>query len=286
MVGQIDMQPDQTRAIVARATTVLSQVLRTATDLKAVFPPPGAFGQIGQAAEAASTQARDQISQTVQALGNMLQTLHNKVLTAANTTSQWDQNSAQALGGAPGAPAANPSQAQPQAQQPSTPPPQAQPQVSQPAPATPAVATPVAAPAGPGSLLGAAVHQAGLGQPAEPHSVEHILNDLAAVNGPSAAQPPASALSSPAGFAAWLTPQNQASVGLVQVNTGATALPGLQPGDVVVGSVTPGDPIVGIVGDDGNLYNGGPVGSVSALSGVQGVYRPISAQSTLWGTTA
>jgi hypothetical protein len=153
-----------------------------------------------------------------------------------------------------------------------------------PATVTPPTTTPTP---GLGSVLGAAVHQAGLGQPAEPHSVEHVLNDLAAAGGGQPhTQPPGSALASPAGFANWLTPQNQASLGLVQVGAGPTSLSAIRPGDVVVATIQPGDSIIGIVGDDGNLYNGGSVGPASGLTNVQGVYRAISSQSTLWGTAA
>jgi hypothetical protein len=140
-------------------------------------------------------------------------------------------------------------------------------------------------PASLGSVLAAAVRRAGTGQPAEPRSVEHVLNDLAAVGGGSGyPQPPGTALASLTGFAAWLTPQHQASVGLVQVAAGAPGLSAVRPGDVVVGAVTPGGPIVGIVGDDGTVYNGGPICPAAALTSVQGVYRPISSQSALWGT--
>jgi hypothetical protein len=53
-----------------------------------------------------------------------------------------------------------------------------------------------------------------------------------------------------------------------------------------VGSVQPGDQIIGVVGDDGNLYNGGAIGPATALASVQGVYRSTTPQTTLWTTTA
>jgi hypothetical protein len=277
--GKVDINIDETNKIVRSVTDLALQVHTTAKDMQGVFPPTGSFGQIGTSVEAASRQARDQIAQTVKAVGSLLQKLNVDVQQAATNSALWDQKSSQALSGVGAGPAATPTPTSPTS--PTSPTAPTTPTTTPPAP-TPANTTPTP---GLGSVLGAAVHQAGLGHPAEPHSVEHVLNDLAAVGGgQTQTQPPGSALASPAGFANWLTPQNQASLGLVQVGAGPTSLSAIRPGDVVVATIQPGDSIIGIVGDDGNLYNGGSVGPASGLTNVRGVYRTISSQSTLWGT--
>lgn len=155
----------------------------------------------------------------------------------------------------------------------------AAPATTAPAPAVPANPT-----VAPGTPLATSVRLAGAGLPAEPHSVEHVLDSVTASNPvPGHLAPPGTALASPDGFSAWMaSPQNQAALGLTQVGTGPGSFLAVRPGDVVVGALHPGDQIIAVVGDDGNLYNGGPIGPASALADVHGVYRPTTSQTTLW----
>jgi hypothetical protein len=253
----INLQPNEVKQICAKVADLAQQTLAVARVVQAMRIPTTAYAAIGKDAAAASTQANQAVSQTVQQLSALLRTINDNVVLAANRSAQWDANSGQNLSALSTAaqPAAGTAAA------PTTPAPAA-------VAATPVVATGSATP------LGTAVRLAGAGQLPEPHSVEHVLNTLSTQSAvPGQNPPPSTVVSSPANFGAWISdPQHQASLGLTQVGAGPSAFTAMQPGDVVVGAVQ-GDPIIAFVGDDMNLYNAGAIGPASTLSSVQGVYR-------------
>jgi len=252
------VQPDAVRTVVSNVTSILTQILNTVRDIERLVLPASAFAAIGSPVAAANTTTQSQVTQTLHTLLSVLTQTNGSVNQAANGYTGSDQLVAQSLGAPPATSTTTPA---------------------------PASALPMY-PADPAAGTTATTTPAGT-----PGAVGTVVDYLAKARGDSAgsAAPPGLAAGTPVDFARWMnTTRHQLDAGVLGVYSGELAN-----GQTLTGAVHAGDVVVlapsggtgggeiGIVGSDGQLYNTGPIGTVTGPASVW-VYRPISATATLW----
>ena len=250
--GQFDLRPEAVRATAGNVGGLIMQTITVLLDLEKMIVPPTSFATIGGAVASANTAMQGQQVAALRSLLSLLQQVNNNVKQAADAYDAADQAVSSGFGG-----------------------------TSHPAVTTPATglwSTPVAS-----QLAGIATGDS-VGGAGQPHSADTVLSYLTQAGLTQSPQNVPTA--TPHAFTSWLdaSPDNQASLGVIGVYSGAargfTDVPGgVHNGDIVV--IDPGqgqggaNPMIGVIGNANQLYNNGLLqpsfGDVATLR----VYRPM-----------
>jgi hypothetical protein len=250
--GQYNVTPEAVRSILGNVGGIIMQSVNTVLDLERLVVPPTSFATIGTAVASANTSLQTQQVSALRSLLTLLQQVNNLVKQSVDAYDSADQAVANGYGG--------------------------QSATTGTVPTNPLFSSPNAA-----AVAGQAL-TAGTGGAAQPGSVGNVVGYLtsAGVCGPDATVP----TTSPHDFGTWLdaSPDNQASIGVIGVYSGAARGFGDVPGGVVGGDMVIIDPgagasgsgtMLGIIGNSGQLYNNGPVQPVFGDVATLRVYRPI-----------
>jgi uncharacterized protein YukE len=246
--GQFELQPEAVRATVGNVGGVIMQTITVLMDLEKMIVPPTSFATIGGAVASANTAMQGQQVAALRSLLNLLQQVNNNVKQAADAYDSADQAVSSGFGG-----------------------------TSQSATTTTANglwSTPVAA-----QLASIAVSNS-MGATGQPNSAGTVLSYLTQAG--LTHSPQNVPTTTPQAFTSWLdaSPDNQASLGVIGVYSGAargfTDVPGgVHNGDIVAIDPSGSNSMIGVIGNSNQLYNNGLLqpqfGDVATLR----VYRPM-----------
>jgi uncharacterized protein YukE len=244
--GQYQLGPEAVRSAVGNVGGIIMQTINVLLDLESMVVAPTSFATIGSAVASANTSMQGQQVVALRSLLKLLQDVNNLVKQSADAYDSADQAVSAAFGGQ-----------------------------SHPATTTSNGLWPSSVAS---HLAGVAVGDS-TGATGQPHSAATVVDYLTQAG--LTQSPQAVPTGSPHEFTSWLdaSPDNQASLGVIGVYSGAargfTDVPGgVHNGDLVV--IDAGaDPTIGIIGNTNQLYNNGLIqprfGDVATLR----VYRPV-----------
>ena len=245
--GQYQLGPEAVRATVGNVGGIIMQTINVVLDLESMIVTPTSFATIGSAVASANTSMQAQQVLALRSLLKLLQDVNSLVKQSADAYDHADQAVSSAFGG-----------------------------TSHPAATTPSSS--LWSSPGASQLAGVAIGDS-MGGAGQPHATDTVLSYLTQAG--LTQSPQGVPTGSPQAFTSWLdaSPDNQASLGVIGVYSGAargfTDVPGgVHNGDLVV--IDAGaDPVIGIIGNSNQLYNNGLLqprfGDVATLR----VYRPV-----------
>jgi len=250
--GQYEVRPEAMRATAGNVGGIIMQTINTAMDLESTLVNTGSFAVIGDAVASANAAMQGQQVAALRSLAGLLQKANDHIRQSADDYDTADRDVAAGFGGPGDAPQSTSLWSSPAA-----------------------------------SALAAHAIGDSTGAAGEPTSVGNVLGYLSRAGlGDVGGSGVDGRFAEGGAFADWLdaSSDNQASLGLIGTYSGDVRdlgdVPGgVQAGDVVVigsSSSSDGSSIIGVAGNNGQLYNHGPITPEFERMAAVRVYRPMA----------